>query len=128
MTLLDASIIIDSLRARNLQLLAKMKSVSGAVCGVMRAEILSGARGPHDRLRLTTILDGFHQVAIPDVMWDQVGDVQSQLRASGVTVPLADALLTTIALAIGKEVWARDVHFPNIQQVLPALKLYRESS
>lgn len=127
MTLLDASIIIDCLRTKDLQLLAKMKSVGGAVCGVTRAEILSGARGPRDRMRLITILDGFQQVAIPEPMWDEVGAVQSQLRASGVTVPLADAVLTTIALAIGEEVWARDVHFPNIQQVLPALKLYRES-
>jgi len=127
MTLLDASIIIDCLRAKDLQLLAKMKSIGGAVCGVTRAEILSGARGPRDRMRLVMILDGFQQLFIPDAMWDEIGDVQAQLRASGVTVPLADAVLTTIALAINEEVWARDIHFPKVQQVLPALKLYRES-
>jgi predicted nucleic acid-binding protein len=128
MTLLDASLIIDCLRTKDLQLLAKMISAGGAICGVTRAEILSGARGLRDRARLVTVLDGFQQVGIPEPMWDEACDVLSQLRAKGVTVPLADAVLATIALALDEELWARDIHFSNIRQVLPALKLYRESA
>jgi hypothetical protein len=37
MTLLDASIIIDALRAKDIQLMRQMHSVGGAVCGVTRA-------------------------------------------------------------------------------------------
>jgi predicted nucleic acid-binding protein len=99
MTLLDASIIIDGLRAKDMQLMGTMNAAGGAVCGVTRAELLSGARGPNDRTRLLTILDGFQQVGIPEAMWDAVADLQAQLRAGGVTVPLADAALATVALA-----------------------------
>ena len=127
MTLLDASIIVDALRAKDLQLMGQMNSVGGPVCGVTRAEIFAGARGPKDRAKLLTILDGFQQVSIPDAMWDEVGDVQAQLRAGGVTVPLADAVLTTVALALDVELWARDTDFNHIQPILPALKLYREN-
>jgi predicted nucleic acid-binding protein len=49
MTLLDASIIIDVLRAKDVQLLRELVAVGGAVCGVTRAEILAGARGSKDR-------------------------------------------------------------------------------
>jgi predicted nucleic acid-binding protein len=49
-------------------------------------------------------------------MWDAVGAVQAELRASGVTVPLADAVLTTVALALDVDVWARDAHFQSMQQ------------
>lgn len=123
MTLLDASIIIDGLRARDMRLLERMRSVGGAVCGVTRAEILSGARGYDDRQRLLTILDGFQQVAIPEPLWDGVGETQAQLRAGGVTVPLADAVLVTVALMLGVEVWANDSHFSQIQRILPTLRL-----
>ncbi len=59
MILLDASTIIDGLRGKDLQLIGRMNSLGGAVCGVTRAEILSGAKGPQDRTRLLTILGGF---------------------------------------------------------------------
>lgn len=105
MTLLDASIIIDGLRAKDMRLLEQMRSVGGAVCGVTRAEILSGARGYDDRQRLLTILDGFQQVAIPASLWDDVGGIQAQLRAGALTVPLADAILATVAIMLDVDVW-----------------------
>lgn len=126
MTLLDASIIIDGLRAKDMQLMGRMNAAGGAVCGVTRAEVLSGARGPNDRTKLLTILDGFRQVDIPEMIWDAVGDLQAQLRTGGVTVPLPDATLAAVALALGAEIWARDTDFANIQRVVPALKLFDE--
>ncbi len=44
MILLDASTIIDALRAKDITFLAQMKSADGAVCGITRAEILGGAQ------------------------------------------------------------------------------------
>jgi predicted nucleic acid-binding protein len=124
--LLDASIIIHALRGRDLQLLGQMKSLGGAVCGTTRAEVLSGARNAQDRVRLLTILDAFRQVAIPDALWDEVGLIQAQLRAGGVTVALADAVLAAVALALDEELWARDTDFQHVQRVFPTLKLYQE--
>jgi predicted nucleic acid-binding protein len=128
MTLLDASVIADALRAKDLHLMAKMKEVRGAICGVSRAEVLSGARGPRDRDRLRTILDGFLQISISNDLWDEVGALQAELRAGGVTVPLADAVVAGLAQSMDMEIWARDAHFRLAQQILPALKLYREST
>ena len=127
MTNLDASIIIDGLRAKDMRLFGEMKSVGGAVCGVTRAEVLSGARDTEDREKLLTILDGFQQVTLPDSLWNEVGEILSNLRRSGLAVPLADAVLTTVSISLGIEVWARDAHFQAIQQRIPALKLYRET-
>jgi predicted nucleic acid-binding protein len=127
MILLDASIIIDGLRAKDLQLLGQMNAVGGAVCGMTRAEVLSGGRGQNDRTRLLTILDGFQQVGIPEAMWDDVGDLQARLRAGGETVPIVDAVLATVGLALDVEIWARDADFHHMQRVSSALKLYREN-
>ncbi len=127
MILLDASIIIDALRAKDVAFLAQMKSADGAVCGVTRAEILGGACSPQDRLSLLTILDGFKQVAIPQAMWDDIGNIRAELRANGITVPLADVVLSAVAISLDIEVWARDADFLNMQKVLTTLKLYREN-
>jgi predicted nucleic acid-binding protein len=127
MTLLDASVIIDALRAKDMRLMGDMSAVGGAVCGVTRAEILAGAHSANDRARLITILDGFQQVATPEAMWDQIGDLQAQLRAAGVTVPLSDSVLAAIAISLDIDFWARDSDFDNMQAVLPQMKLYREN-
>lgn len=126
MTLLDASPIIDYLRSKDPNLLAEMKQVNGTICGVTRSEILSGARSAGDRGKLVSFLDCLNQVEIPQPMWDDIGDVQSQLRAAGVTIPLTDTVLVTIALALDIEVWARDAHYKAARGVIPALKLYSE--
>jgi predicted nucleic acid-binding protein len=128
MTLLDASVIIDVLRSKDAQLLQSMMSANGAVCGVTRAEILSGARGSTDQAKLVAILDRFQQVEIPATMWDEVGTVQAELRANGITVPLADAVLIAVALSLDIEIWARDRHFVHAQHIRPALRLFRESA
>lgn len=48
------------------------------------------------------------------------------LRAAGLSVPFADAVLATVAIANDVELWARDIHYPMIQTVLPQLKLFQE--
>jgi predicted nucleic acid-binding protein len=126
--LLDASIIIHALRGKDLQLLGQMRLLGGAVCGITRAEVLSGARNAQDQMRLVTILDAFQQVAIPDALWDEVGFIQAQLRAGGVTVALVDAVLAAVALALDEEIWARDIDFQHVQRLFPTLKLYQEAA
>lgn len=122
----DASLLIDVLRVKDFQLLARMKSVDGTVCGVTRTEILSGARNEADRARLTTFLNGFLQLSLSEVVWDEVGCVQSILLANGKILPLADAVLITLGLSLDAEVWARDTHYQMAVHIFPALKLYQE--
>ncbi len=115
------------LAAKDVSLIERMRSVEGAVCGVTRAEVLAGSRSAEHRTKLLTILDSFRQVATPEGHWDDVGGTLAALRAVGVTVPLADAVLATIAMALAIEVWTRDAHFREIERVLPALALFNET-
>ena len=99
-----------------------------AICGISRAEVLYGARDANHRVKLLAALDLFQSLPLPETIWDQVGDNLAMLRASGVTVPLADAIIATVAMTNDVELWARDQHFPLIGQVMPALKLFKEAS
>lgn len=128
MMLLDTSVVIDLFRAQNDRILDVILEQDVAVCGITRAEVLHGARDASHRVKLMAALDLFQSVALPEAIWDQVGDNLAALRASGITVPLADAIIATLAITNDIELWARDQHFLLIRQVLPALKLFQEMS
>jgi predicted nucleic acid-binding protein len=126
MILLDSSVVIDLFRAQDDRILDVILEHDAAICGITRAEVLSGARDESHRVKLMAALDLFQSLALPEAIWDQVGDNLARLRASGVTVPLADAIIATVAMSSDIELWARDQHFPLIEQAMPSLKLYQE--
>jgi predicted nucleic acid-binding protein len=126
MIIVDSTVLIDYLRTVDPNLLATMQKHGAAICGVTRAEVLTGARGPKHRRDLIQILDGFQQVSFPASLWDQVGDNLALLRGAGVTVPFVDAVIATLGITLDVEIWARDRHFKDMQKVLPGLKLFPE--
>ena len=126
MILLDSCIIFDHTRGKDQRLAGWFKTHPVAVCGVVRAEVLHGARTPGDRAKLSAMLNLFVQVPIPDSLWDTVGDHLAILRSQGVTVPFADVILATLAITTSSELWTRDAHFTLMQIHLPSLKLFQE--
>jgi predicted nucleic acid-binding protein len=126
MILVDAGVLIDFLRTKDPKLARLFRSLPVAVCGVTRAEILTGARGARDRQRLLRFLNAFQQAPIPEAAWDLAGDNLAALRSQGITVPFPDAVIATLGIEDDIEVWARDPHFPAMQKVLPRLKLFQE--
>ena len=128
MILLDASVLIDFSRTkgRDPKLSGLLTSLPVRVCGLTRTEVLAGARDAAERSRLVRLLDGFVQLPTDESVWDPVGDNLAALCRSGLTVPFQDVVLVTIAIQAGIELWARDHHFPAMQRVLRALRLFVE--
>jgi predicted nucleic acid-binding protein len=126
MILVDAGVLIDFLRTKDPKLDGLFRSQQAAVSGVTRAEVLAGARGTKDRQRLVNFLNTFQQVPILESFWELVGDNLARLYASGITVPLPDAVLATLGIENDIEVWARDPHFPLMQKALTRLRLFQE--
>jgi predicted nucleic acid-binding protein len=126
MILLDSSVVIDLFRAQDDRILDVVLEHDAAICGITRAEALYGARDASHRVKLMAALDLFQSLALPETIWDQVGDNLARLRTSGVTVPFADAIIATVAMTNTLVLWARDRHFLLIQQVMPALMLFPE--
>lgn len=126
MILIDTSVLIDYVRSKDAALLLAMQTHAGAVCGVIRAELLAGTRNPHDRLQLLLLLDSLQQVVTPEDVWDAVGDNAAKLRSLGVNLPLVDVVIATLAMANNVELWTRDAHFTLVQRLLPSLRLFVE--
>jgi predicted nucleic acid-binding protein len=126
MILTDTSVVVEFLRTADPKLRHLIVTHGAAVCGVTRAEILHGARSAAHRQLLLAALNLFQQLPFPDSLWDEVGDHLAALRAAGVTVPLADVIIATVAIANGVELKTRDHQFTLIQAVLPQLRLFQE--
>lgn len=126
MILVDTTVVIDYARGHDANLVALLPKLAVAVCGVVRAELLCGARDAKHRTTLLTILATFQQMSIPESLWDTVGDNLALLRSNGITVPVPDALIATLAIEGDVEVWARDRHFVTMQKHLRRLKLFQE--
>jgi predicted nucleic acid-binding protein len=126
MILVDTSVVIDYARRRDAKVSALLRSRPVAVCGVVRAELLCGARDSRHRSALVTLLSAFNQLAMPDATWDAVGNNLATLRLQGITVPFPDAVIATPAIENDFEVWARDPHFAIMQRILTPLRLFQE--
>lgn len=126
MILVDTSVVIDYAKGRDAKLAALLPTLAVAICGVVRAELLCGARDAKHRADLMTLLGTFQQVTIPDLLWDVVGDHLAVLRSSGITVPFPDMVIATLGIHHGVEVWARDLHYPAMRAALPGLRLFQE--
>ena len=126
MILLDTTLVFAQLRASDQRLLNLFQAHQAAICGITRAEVLHGVRNAADQSRFLAMLNGLPRVAIPEPLWDQVGLNLAALRAAGLSLPFSDVVIASVAIHFDMELWARDQHFPMIQNVLPALRLFPE--
>lgn len=126
MILADTTIVVEFLRTNSAKLRGLIVSSPAAICGVTRAEILHGVRDAAHRQTLLVALNMFQPVPFQESFWDQAGDQLAILRAAGITVPFADVLIATVAVASGIELWTRDRHFSDVQRAIPALQIFQE--
>jgi len=125
MILLDASIIVGFWRKPTERARTILQNSDVSVAGVTCAELMHGARSPRDLDRLEQLLAGFSYLRTEESTWPQLGRNLNALRKAGVSVPFQDALLATLAVMHGLEVWTTNRHFEMMQAVLPELKLFR---
>jgi predicted nucleic acid-binding protein len=126
MILVDSSVMIDALRKPDPKLQNLFQTLQPAICGMVVAEVLHGARDAGHYTHLVQALATFPLLAMPDAIWEKVGRNLWSLRSSGVTVPFQDVAIATVAMENNAELWTRDAQFRFIQPVLSQLKLFQE--
>ena len=126
MILIDTSVVIDFARTADPGLAQLFATRPVYVCGIVRAEVLNGVRGRGDRARQLAIIDSFGQLAMPETLWDEVGNNLRVLRVIGLNLPFQDVVIASLAIDAGCELWTRDHHFSLMQPHLPALRLFAE--
>lgn len=106
----------DALRKRVDELLA---ADLVATLGMIRLELLGGARTEIEWQRLNGLLLALHSLPVTEEHWDEAARIAFQLRGKGVTVPFTDLLIGATALLAGAILVHRDRHFDLMAAHLP---------
>ena len=82
-----------------------------ATTGMVRLELLGGARTPEEWQRLGDLLSALHALPVDEGHWDEAARWGFHLRRQGVAVPFTDLLIGAVAARHGAVVLHRDRHF-----------------
>ena len=95
------------------------------VCGVVRAELVHGARSDKNRREIQDFLDLYRPLDLESADWRFLGDQLYTYKMGGFTVPFTDAVIASIGMKYDIPVWANDKHFDMMKSVIPKLTVYR---
>ncbi len=85
------------------------------LCGPVKAELLQGAKGNKEKEQLRLIFEVVPSMATEEADWSQAGEMLQSLRSKGITVPLTDALIATIAQRHSTPILTLDQHFSHLE-------------
>lgn len=124
MTLLDTGVLIRFARNPDDSHRSFLFNRECAISGVTLVELMQGARTPQELADIQEDLSVFPQYDPDSATWPLLGKNLYTLRKAGIRVPFQDALLATLAIQHGMDVWAYDAHFPLMQSVFWELQLF----
>ncbi len=120
--LVDTSVWIEYFRGGDPDVLAKMDGLikSGRVWipPVVLAEMIQGARSRAEFKIIEDLRDAFTMIDQREGPWLAAGKLSYDMRKRGKSFHLTDCYIATIARENGCAVFTRDVHFPEIREVL----------
>jgi predicted nucleic acid-binding protein len=79
--------------------------------GIIKLEILAGAKTEKEFRRLKSRFDALESVETEDEIWRKACENGFKLRRKGLTVPSTDVLIATCALQAGAVLLHADAHF-----------------
>ena len=90
-----------------------------ATTGMVRLELLGGARSQREWDQLSEFLQALHPLPVSEEQWQEAAKMGFQLRRQGVSVPFTDLLISAVAIKSGAVMLHRDRHFDFIASSLP---------
>lgn len=124
MILFDTNILIDYWRKPEELLKLHITPENFSICGVVKSELLHGARDEEDISKMLQFFQSFNVLTMDEYDWEGIGFILQALRKSGFQIPLPDAIIAFTAMKYDVPLWTNDSHFHLIQSLYPELELY----
>jgi predicted nucleic acid-binding protein len=126
--MIDSSVWINYFREKNYELTPFIKELMEKdqvyINGIIRIELLKGAKSEKNYRSLKSSLNGLHFLEIDKKLFDTISEAAFKLRTNGVTVPLTDLVIAVQCVENGLILINEDRHFEFIQDHFE-LKLYQ---
>ncbi|MCQ2249240.1 MAG: PIN domain-containing protein [Treponema sp.] len=126
MILTDTNIFIDYFRNQNKSFNEKFDSLEIGICGIVKSELLHGARTDDEADNMIKTFSSFELITIDEYDWEFSGLMLQTIRSQGFAMPVTDVLIAYLGIKYDIPVWTKDHHFKIIQSIYPELKLYEE--
>jgi len=122
--IIDTSAWIESFKSggeNKLKELVKRLIIQGDILlpGIIKAEILRGAKNLKEYERLNDLLNGLTYLAVEDSFWERLARFSFELFKKGVIVPLIDTYIALLAIENNVPIVHKDKHFDLIAQKTP---------
>ena len=91
------------------------------VAGPVAYEVLQGTRTPQEFERIRLTLEDLPYLVTSGTSWVEAAGMAAGLLRRGLTFPMTDILLATLAREHRCRIWSLDPHFTSI----PGVRLYR---
>jgi len=122
--IIDTSAWIESFKSggdNKLKELVKRLIIQGDILlpGIIKAEILRGAKNLKEYERLNDLLKGLTYLAVEDSFWERLARFSFELFKKGVIVPLIDTYIALLAIENNVPIVHKDKHFDLIAQKTP---------
>ena len=124
MILLDTNILIDYWRKPEELLKLNISKDKHSICGVVKSELLHGAKDDEEADRMLGFFQSFNLVTVDEYDWEFSGLMFQNFRQEGYSIPVTDVLIAYLGIKYDIPVWTKDHNFKLIQAVYPELKLY----
>ncbi|MBI5056583.1 MAG: PIN domain-containing protein [Nitrospirae bacterium] len=90
-------------------------------CGIVLFELLQGVRSETEKKQIAEALSGMEYLEMSRPLWKKSADLSASLKRKGVTLPLSDIFIASIAIEHNLSVFTLDKHFEQI----PGVKIYK---
>jgi predicted nucleic acid-binding protein len=120
--IIDTSVWIETFRPKgdkSLGDLVKQLIRSGRVLlpGIIKAELLRGAKTPAEFERLKDLLEGLTYLPLNESFWDELAAFSFNLFRKGLAVPLLDTAIAFLSIQNHVPLLQRDRHFDMMAKV-----------
>jgi predicted nucleic acid-binding protein len=83
-------------------------------CGMVLFELLQGIKSPREEAQVLSAFQAIPHLEMTGALWIKAGQLSSQLRKNGYTLPLSDIIIATLALEHTYSLLTVDRHFDAI--------------
>ncbi len=90
-------------------------------CGIVVFELLQGVKSEKEKAIIMDILLNLEYIEMSWLLWQKAADLSVKLKKKGLTIPLSDIFIASIAIEYDLQIFTIDKHFRKI----PGVKVYR---
>jgi predicted nucleic acid-binding protein len=94
------------------------------ICGVILFELMQGVKSGPEKSKISDALSNIRYLEMTKSLWHKSADISASLKKKGLTLPLSDIFIASIAIEHNLSVFTLDKHFEQI----PGVTIYKTGS